>query len=55
MSWLTGMSGSELLFYGGIAMMITAAAASLPVGAVLVFTGRRLRRKMEQEYGKPQR
>lgn len=49
---MDGLSNSELLFYGGIALMI--AAAVLCVFAVVIFTisGRRLRKKLEQEYGK---
>ena len=47
-----GLSGSEVLFYGGLAVM--GAAALLGVAGFMIFhiTGRRLRRKLEQEYGK---
>lgn len=50
-----GLSGSEILFYGGLAVM--GAAASLGAAAFVAFhiTGRRLRKKLEQEYGKPKR
>lgn len=50
-----GLSESEWFFYGGIAVM--AAAAVLAVLCIVIFTctGRRLNRKLEQEYGKPQR
>ncbi len=46
------MSGSELLFYGGIGVM--AAAALLGVVAVVGFriSGRRLRARLEKEFGK---
>lgn len=46
---------SEMLFYGGIAIM--AAAAVLTVACVVLFTitGRRIRKRLEQEYGKPAR
>lgn len=45
------LSNSEWLFYGGIALM--AAAAVLCVFAVVIFmiSGRRLRKKLEQEFG----
>lgn len=55
MGWLAEISRSEMLFYGGIIMMAAAALAAVPIGALLVLTGRRLKRKLEQEYGKPQR
>ena len=48
-----GFSESELFFYGGIAMM--AAAGILAGLCITIFTctGRRLKKKLEQEYGKP--
>lgn len=48
-----GLSGSELLFYGGIAVM--AAVLVLTGICILVFivTGRKLKVKLEEEYGKP--
>lgn len=47
-----GLSERELLFYGGIAVM--SAAGILTVGCCILFTytGRRLKKKLEQEYGK---
>lgn len=50
-----GLSESELFFYGGIAVM--AAAGILTVLCIVIFTctGRRLKKKLEREYGKPQR
>ncbi len=47
-----GLSGSELLFRGGVAVM--AAAGVLGIVSVVVFTltGRTLRAKLDQEYGK---
>ena len=47
------MVESEWLFYGGIGMM--AAAAVMALISVLVFsvTGKKLKQKLEQEYGKP--
>ena len=49
---MLGLSGSEWLFYGGIAVM--AAAGVLGMLSVIVFTltGRALRDRLEQEYGK---
>lgn len=46
------MSGSELLFYGGIGVM--AAAALLGVVAFVGFriSGKRLRVRLEKEFGK---
>lgn len=49
---MLGLSGSELLFYGGIGVM--AAAGVLGIVSVIVFTltGRTLRTRLDQEYGK---
>ena len=48
-----GLSVSNFLFYGGIVIM--AAAAMVICAVVFIFTGRKLKRKLEKEYGKPQR
>lgn len=50
-----GLSESELFLYGGIAAM--AAAGVLLALCIIIFTitGKRLKKKLEQEYGKPQR
>lgn len=50
-----GLSESELFLYGGITAMV--AAGVLLVLCIIVFTitGKRLKKKLEQEYGKPQR
>ena len=50
-----GLSESELFFYGGIALMV--AAGILAVLCIVIFTctGRKLKKKLEQEYGKPHR
>lgn len=45
---------SRFLWYGGLAVMVLAAAAMLVCTAVFIYTGRRLSEKLEQEYGKPQ-
>lgn len=50
-----GLSVSELLFYGGLVIMAAAAAAMVICGVIFTFTGRKLKKKLEQEYGKPQR
>ncbi len=50
-----GLSGSEVLFYGGIAVMAGTAILAVVSLAVLIGTGRRLKRKLEKEYGKPRR
>lgn len=51
---MAGWTQSELLLYGGIAVM--GAACVLGAVGILVFkiTGKRLKRRLEQEYGKPQ-
>lgn len=50
---MTGVSVGEWLLFGGIGVMAVAAAAG--AGCMILFriTGRRLREKLEQEYGKP--
>lgn len=48
-----GLSGSELLLYGGLAGMGIAAVLALAAAAVFAVTGRRLAKKLEEEYGKP--
>lgn len=54
MNWIE-MNSSDLLFGGGIALM--GAAAVLAVVCMIVFctTGRKLKKKLDQEYGKPER
>lgn len=48
------LSGSELLFWGGIVVMVEALGLGIVCGAVLFVSGRKLKRKLEQEYGKIQ-
>lgn len=43
---------SELFLYGGIAMMAAAAVAAIVFGTVFVVKGRKLKEKLEEEYGK---
>lgn len=50
-----GLSESELFFYGGIAVMAVAGILMALCAVLFVCTGRRLRKKLEQEYGKPRR
>lgn len=47
------ISGSELLLYGGIAIMAAAAIAAAAAGVLFMIKGKKLRQKLEQEYGKP--
>lgn len=49
---MSGLSGSELLFYGGIAVMLLAVMAGVLAAVVFTLSGRRLRRKLEEEFGK---
>lgn len=42
---------SEVLFYGGIAVMSVAVVLALLCIIVFTLSGRRIRRKLEQEYG----
>lgn len=50
---MIGLSSSEIIFYGGITVM--AATCVLAVICIIVFTltGKRLKERLEQEYGKP--
>lgn len=50
---MMGLSGSESLFYGGIAVMAAAVAAGILCAVIFHMTGRKLKQKLEQEYGKP--
>lgn len=49
------LSGSEMLFYGGLAVMAAVAVMAVLCMALFMFTGRKLRKKLEQEYGKPRK
>lgn len=48
------LSGSEWLFWGGIAAMAAAALLAVLCVAIFYVTGRRLKKKLEEEYGEPQ-
>lgn len=47
---MSGLTGSELLFYGGLAGM-----AVVLLGAVILFwsKGKKLKKTLEEEYGEP--
>lgn len=52
---MSGLSESELFFYGGIAVMVAAGILAALCIVIFTGTGRRLKRTLEREYGKPQR
>lgn len=54
-SVMAGLSGSEVLLYGGIAVMAVAVAAAIVCVVVFCCTGRKLRSTLEQKYGKLKR
>lgn len=49
------LSQSELLLWGGIAVMAISAGVGIISIALSAVTGRKLKKKLEKEYGKPQR
>lgn len=48
------LSGSEQLFWGGIVLMSVAVILTVVWAVAFSITGRRLKKKLEQEYGKPE-
>jgi len=44
---------SELLFYGGIAVMAVVVVFALACTVFFVIKGKKLKKKLEQDYGKP--
>lgn len=52
-SVMVGLSSSEIIFYGGIAVMAAAGVLSVICAIVFLMTGKRLKKRLEQEYGKP--
>ena len=46
------MSGSELLLYAGVAVMIGTAVCGIVSAAALRLSGKRLRTRLEEEFGK---
>lgn len=49
---MEGLTTSELLFYGGISLAGFAALAAVIAAVTLCVSGKRLRARMEREYGK---
>lgn len=49
------LSESEWLFWGGIGVMAGVLVLAVICLAVFIITGKRLKKKLEKEYGKPQR
>ena len=46
------MGVSELLFYGGIGIMILAAAGGITAAVLLMVSGKNLKKQLDQEFGK---
>lgn len=49
---ISNFGGSELLFYGGIALMTVTAAVGAVAAIFLRISGKRLKTRLEAEYGK---
>lgn len=49
---MNSLSGSELLLYGGLTGMGIVVVLALAAVVVFAVTGRRLAKKLEEEYGK---
>ncbi len=49
---MVDLSSSEMLFYGGIAVMVVAVVALLIALPVFKSTGKKINKQLEQEYGK---
>ena len=47
-----GLSGSELLCYGGLAGMGLAVLLTAASAVIFCVTGRRIKSKLEEEYGR---
>lgn len=47
-----GLLESEFWLYGGIAIMAAVCVLAVLCTVIFVITGKRLKRKLEQEYGK---
>lgn len=50
---MTNWFGSEWLLYGGIGMMILAVSLTAICIVIFILTGKKIRKKLEEEYGKP--
>ncbi len=49
------LSSSELLFYGGIVVMGMTAILTVVCTVIFIISGKRLKKILEREYGKPRR
>lgn len=49
---MVGLSVSEMIFYGGIMVMASACVLAVICAAIFIITGKRLKERLEQEYGK---
>lgn len=52
---MIGLSGSEMLFWGGIVIMGLSVTGALTGALIFTWTGQKIRHQMEEEYGKPRR
>ena len=52
---MLNLTTTELFFYGGIVLMGAAAVLTLLAVGIFRVTGRRLRSRLEEEYGKKPR
>jgi len=50
---MVSLSSSEIIFYGGIMIMAAASALAVICAVLFTITGKRLKKRLEQEYGKP--
>ena len=50
---MLGLSGSDILFLTGTVFMAAASMTAIICVVVFTLTGRKLRERLEQEYGKP--
>lgn len=48
---MSNLSGGEIFFYGGIAVMALAVLAAIAALVIFSVTGRRLRQKLTEEFG----
>ena len=48
-----GLSSSEVIFFVGIAVMAIVAVTAIICVIVFAVTGRSIKERLEQEYGKP--
>ncbi|MCI9143769.1 MAG: hypothetical protein HFH87_14345 [Lachnospiraceae bacterium] len=49
---MNGLTPSEIMFYGGIAVMCLTAVAAVCCVILFKITGKKIRKILEQEYGK---